>query len=66
MRGDILKKKLMVLCAVAIMISTCLTGCKMNSGKSALVLLESVVLTRFLVILLPTLSHLRVKNITLK
>ena len=33
MRGDILKKKLMVLCAVAIMISTCLTGCKMNSGK---------------------------------
>ena len=33
MRGDILKKKLMVLCAVAIIISTCLTGCKMNSGK---------------------------------
>ena len=33
MRGDILKKKLMVLCAVAIMISTCLTGCKMSSGK---------------------------------
>ena len=33
MRGDILKKKLMVLCAVAIMISTYLTGCKMNSGK---------------------------------
>ena len=33
MRGDILKKKLMVLCAVAIIISTCLSGCKMNSGK---------------------------------
>ena len=49
MRGDILKKKLMVLCAVAIMISTCLTG-KMNSGKirfgSA-----GISTTRFLVIL---------------
>lgn len=33
MRGDILKKKLMILCAVAVMISTCLSGCGSSSNK---------------------------------
>ena len=66
MRGDILKKKLMVLCAVAIMISTCLTGCKMNSGKIRFGSAGIGGTYQIFGDTFPTLSHLRVKNITLK